>query len=445
MKLKTLLLILFNCFVMNLHAAQPPTLPPRKKSTPMLLPRRRYLKAEELRKNIINLIYANQKEEVTSLHFSSFERCAMESIPDRSEAVLVCDGGDGFMVKKIALSKDGITSCNAPNDSSFAPVACSCSGDGTVVAFGTGKNIILYTVHPWNSLKGFLLSSATGDVEALALNRTGKIILFSHGAESHFTIRNIDNSIHKEYKNNVHNDVYRVAFSPNEQQFISVSKDKYVIWDIKEDGIIKSYESRLKTRHNCKIEYCGDTEWFLTGYEHILNVWVSYDLNKIEIKKQISLSNQCLSESMISLPTQEKQGLYAYDRSSCGKYIFVEDFNKMGSITIFNLDTTDMLRTINTKNSQIFSMLYVPEGKLLVAGIQANDSEVSLYDFINDTDQKALALLPHLRDSDGEFIQKVLDPLFDGDTIDMNILLPELQELLKKYIPSLKTECWVGM
>ena len=62
-----------------------------------------------------------------------------------------------------------------------------------------------------------------------------------------------------------------------------------------------------------------------------------------------------ISESMISINRESKQGLYAYDRSSCGKYIFVEDFDKVGCINIFNLETTDRLRTINTKKSHIFS------------------------------------------------------------------------------------------
>lgn len=447
MKIRMLLFLMLHCYGMGVYAALPPTLPPRKRESsqsisPPLNPRKLYPTAEEIKKHLIELLYKNKKEEPTCLHFSSFDACAMESVPHRSEAVSVCDGNDGFMVKKFSFNETGITTANAPNDPFFACVSCTCSGDGAIVAFGSGPKIILYKANPWNAHKGFLVSGLKGNVSALALNKTGNMVLFSQGKESHFGIRNLDSSTIKEYENNVQHDVYRMAFSPNEQQFVSVSKDRFVIWNIQEDEIVKSYEARIGTCYNCKIEYCGDTEWFLTGYNHVLNVWTSHDLNNIEIKKQIALENYGLSKSEISVNRESKQGLYAYDRSSCGKYIFVEDADKVGCINIFNLESANRLKTINTKKKQIFSLLYVAEGKLLVAGIEGNNSEVSLYDFIDNADQEALSALTETKGSDRELIQGVLDPSFVGYNSDFDKLPMKLQVLLKKYISSLNDDIW---
>ena len=317
--------------------------------------------------------------------------------------------------------------CKLHEEISTACIAFSY--DGSTLLSGIGNALYFCDTQTWKISRNLLLN-VIQDIKTLAFSKRGHhIIMGGKIGSNNLAVLNqqvSSNSVcvlpgHQE------GDISCVGFSPDGIKAVSVCENTLRVWDIAHKKII--FEDNGASWSNCKVEYEEDN-WFLTGCDDVLGCWFSYDLNN---RKKI----------MVPLKGKIIPKIKAYDRSPCGRYIFLGAADTSADVHVFNIYTGKYICTYSSDGYGISTMACSSDSTSLVVAVKGicGKADLFLYDLRHKDDPSALQKISSLYPDQMEFVNTLLKQTYPLDLEESQHAmfgeLPQaLKELLGRYIIS---------
>ena len=427
-----------------------PPLPQRKRNIPILetqenlsaidvscLPIKENISVPEIQRKIILLEYKKPKPIIEWLDCPNYLEGTLHHIPCSSSFLGLYSSNQEKIIKKYVLSEKKSSTQVTLTKNDLHSHCLFISSDGTQYAHGCGKNITFYQTNPMTILQdGFESADSHGHIERIAFDLNNKRVITYHPASHYFRITDIQGNQMSEFKQSQQQNIYFLAFSPNGEQFIAISKHGFMLYNCTQN-ITAHYTRKIETSHINKIEY-DKMGWFLSGYNSTLSTWYCHNLQGISQITQIGLYSTPSNSSDQHTPsTYSDSHLYAYDRSPCGDYIFVEDIDHAGIINIFHLPTQTCINKIDTQESKILSISCGIAGKIIILSkTKTNALDLNVHDIITEKTHAALNDVVNIDQEQNNYVSFLLDRLLDSSEqvkLKNDFKFCQLPDNLKNY------------